>query len=98
MYVKIWDDILINMDKVFSINCTVNDVGFDQYQMTLWFYSVNENVNASVSSSISPDKEELQKLGNNTIAQIAEGIKSGKEFLELNLEGWINEQTNAKNK
>ena len=97
MLIKIWDDMLVNLDNVFAAKYTIDDVGFDQYQLTLYFYSNNENMNASVSSSINPDKERLQKLGNNTIVQIAEGIRLGKEFLELDLGKWIDEQTDTEN-
>lgn len=95
MLIKIWDDILVNLDNVFAAKYKIDDAGFDRYQLTLYFYSNNENMNANVSSSISPDKERLQKLGNNAIAQIAEGIRLGKEILELDLGEWIDEQTDT---
>lgn len=97
MLIKIWDDMLVNLDNVFAAKYKIDDVGFDQYQLTLYFYSSNENMNANVSSSINPDKERLQKLGNQVIKDIAGAVGYGNKVLELNLREWVNEQTDTEN-
>lgn len=95
MLIKIWDDMLVNLDNVFAAKYKIDDVGFGQYQLTLYFYSNNGNMNVSVSSSISPDKERLQKLGNQVIKDIAGAIGYGNKVLELDLGEWIDEQTDT---
>lgn len=97
MLIKIWDDMLVNLDNVFAAKYKIDDVGFGQYQLTLYFYSNNENMNANVSSGISPDIEKLQKLGNRAIKDIAVALGYGNKVLELDLRGWIDEQTDTEN-
>ena len=86
MWLIAYPNMLVNLNNSFAVDCRVNEAGYNQWELSLKVYSIDDGMTVTLLSQTSENKEQLEEIVSGILDKIADAIAEGDKVLDLKLE------------